>query len=208
MSKSFEYWNNLSKKIKSPTETKNKRPDTSDLEVDFLLKFLRKTDDILDVGSGTGLIINKLADKVESITAVEKFEGFTKFISNASNILVINADIIGFKIRKQFDTVLLLGVAQYFSAVDVVEIYRNLFEMTKPGGYLIIRNHCGLEVSKTVNGFSEELGTEYFAEYRHVELEKRLIQGVGFSEIEVFDILPDTINVWKDTKHFFFVCKK
>jgi SAM-dependent methyltransferase len=203
-----QYWESLSKKIQNPVETKNKRPDTSDLEIDFLTKFLNSTDDVLDIGSGSGLIINKLIDSVGRITAVEKFEGFTKFIVEHPNMLVINADLIGFKMRKQFDAVLCFGVAQCFAKADMTIIYKSLFEMTKPGGLLIVRMHCGLEKDKIVNGYSEELGTNYFAEYRHVEAEINLLKEVGYSSIEKFDIFPDTLNVWPDTRHFIFVCKK
>jgi SAM-dependent methyltransferase len=208
MSESTAYWENLSKKIQNPSETKNKRPDTSDLEVDFISNYLKPSDELLDVGSGTGLITNKLIDKVSHITAVEKFEGFTKYIVNHPNMLVINADILGFKIRKQFDLVLFLGVAQCFKKIDAVEMYRSLFEMTKPGGVLIVRMHCGLEKDKIINGFSEELQTNYFAEYRYVNDEIETLKMVGYDTVEKHDILPDSLNVWPDTRHFIFVCKK
>jgi SAM-dependent methyltransferase len=208
MADSTAYWENLSKKIQNPGETKNKRPDTSDLEVDFMTRYIKPTDDVLDIGSGSGLIINKMIDKVGHITAVEKFEGFTKFIVNHPNMLVINADILGFKMRKHFDVVLCLGVAQCFKKSDAVEIYQSLFEMTKPGGVLIVRMHCGLEKDKIVNGYSEELQTNYFAEYRHVKDEIETLKKIGFTTVEKHDILPDTLNVWPDTRHFIFVCKK
>lgn len=208
MADSTTYWENLSKKIQNPSETKNKRPDTSDLEVEFISKYLQPGDDVLDIGSGSGLITNKLIDKVGHITAVEKFEGFTKFIVDHPNMLVINADILGFKIRKQFDVVLCLGVAQYFRKDDAIEIYRSLYEMTKPGGVLIVRMHCGLEKDKIVNGYSKELQTNYFAEYRYVNEEVETLKNVGFESVDKHDILPETLNVWPDTRHFIFVCKK
>ena len=208
MADSKTYWESLSKKIQNPTETKNKRPDTSDLEVDFYSRYLKPSDEILDIGSGSGLITNKLIDKVKHITAVEKFEGFTKFIVDHPNMLVINADILGFKMRKTFNVTLCLGVAQCFSLEDAKDIYENLFQMTKPGGTLIVRMHCGLEKTKVVNGYSEELGTNYFAEYRQVDEEINLLKSIGFDNVEKHDILPDTLNVWEDTRHFIFVCKR
>jgi cyclopropane fatty-acyl-phospholipid synthase-like methyltransferase len=208
MADSTTYWENLSKKIQNPSETKNKRPDTSDLEVSFIANYLKPEDEVLDIGSGSGLITNKLIDKVSHITTVEKFTGFTKFIVEHPNMLVINADILGFKMRKQFDAVLCLGVAQYFKKQDALDMYYSLFEMTKPGGVLIVRMHCGLEKDKIVNGYSEELQTNYFAEYRYVNTEVEALKSVGFDTVEKHDILPDTLNVWPDTRHFIFVCKK
>lgn len=209
MNNANEYWESLSKRIKNPVETKNKRPDTSDLEVDFLLPFITPDTTILDVGSGSGLIINRLIDKAQHITAVEKFEGFSKFIVDDPKMYVINADLLGFKIRREFDLVLCMGVAQCFKKEEIIGIYKNLYQMTKPGGILIIRNHCGIAKDKTVNGFSEELGTNYFAQYRQVDSEKELLMNeIGFSEVTIHDIFPDTLNVWNDTRHYLFVCKK
>jgi SAM-dependent methyltransferase len=202
------YWEQLSSKIKNPVQTKNKRPDTSDIEIPFLLDFVKQADDVLDIGSGSGLIINKLVDHVKQITAVEKFEGFTKFILNTEKIFVIHADLRGFKLRKQFDVVLSFGVAQCFAEKEAYEIYKNCFDMVKPGGKMIVRVHCALEEDKTVDGFSEELQTNYFAQYRNVEKEMSYLKNLGFNSVEKFDIFSDELNVWKDTRHFIFVCEK
>lgn len=200
-----DYWENLSKKISDPVQTKNKRPDTSDIEVEFYRKHLSSSTELLDIGSGSGLIINKLHEEVKSVTAVEKYEGFSRFIADVPNMLVINADLLGFKIRKTFDAVLCTGVAQCFPKKDMISIYHNMFDMLKVGGVFISRMHCGLEEDIIVNGYSEELGTDYFAEYRQVDRERALLGEVGFSNVEVFDILPDSLNVWDNSRHFIFV---
>ena len=80
--------------------------------------------------------------------------------------------------------------------------------MTKPGGLLIVRVHCALEEKIVVDGFSEELGTDYFAEFRPVKEEEQLLKDIGFKNVETFDIFPDTLNVWDNSRHFIFVCKK
>ncbi len=208
MSKSNKYWKNLSDKIVNPTQTKNKRPDTSDIEIAFLSNYLSNNDDVLDVGSGSGLIINKLIDYVGSITAVEKYEGFSKFIIDHPNLLVINSDLLDFNMRKEFDVVMSFGVSQYFNSEDVAGIYKRLFRMTKSSGKLIVRTHCGLESNKVINGFSNELGTEYYAEYRHIPNEIKLMEDAGFRFVSQHDIFPDTFNVWPDTRHFIFICEK
>jgi len=208
MDNSNAYWENLSKKITSPGQTKNKRPDTSDIEIEFLRNYVTQNDDVFDIGSGTGLIINKLLPYVKHITAVEKFEGFTKHIVNAENMLVINAEIIGFKMRKKFDTILCTGVAQCFSKTDAKRMYESLFTMLKDKGTLIVRMHCGLKEDVFINGFSEELQTDYFAEYRKKDSEVAMLKEIGLNSIEVHDIFPDELNTWDNTRHFVFVCKK
>lgn len=208
MHKSENYWKNLSERIVNPSETKNKRPDTSDLEIEFLTNYLKKTDEVIDIGSGSGLIVNKLINHVESIVAVEKFEGFTKFIVDNPAVLVVNADLIGFKIRKQFDAALCFGVSQCFEEKSMADIYTNVYSMLKEGGLFIVRMQCGIEKGKTIDGYSDELKTDYFADYRHWEREIEILEKTGFKNIEKFDIFPDSLNVWSDTRHYIFVCKK
>ncbi len=203
-----EYWGELSKVISNPEETKNKRVDTTDIELEFLKKYCDQSTTILDLGSGSGLIINKLLPSVKSITAVEKFEGFSKFISTDPNMLVINADLIGFKIRKEYNIVLCTGVGQCFPRNEMKDIYSNIVDMLDDKGYFISRMHCGIKEDVMVEGFSEELGTDYFAEFRSVDKEVELIKEVGFSEVELVDFLPDSINVWDNTRHYYFICKK
>lgn len=208
MPKSELYWKNLSVKITDPTQTKNKRPDTSDLERDFILEYFQKEDDIVDIGSGSGLIINKLYNNVNSIIAIEKFEGFSKYIVDSPNVLVINADLKDFKIRKQFDGVLCTGVSQCFSLEEMIPIYKNMFAMLKEGGTFIMRMHCGLQEDVIIDGYSDELQTNYFASYRKLDSEIKTLKSTGFKEIQTFDIFPDTLNVWENTRHFMFVAKK
>lgn len=203
---SRDYWGNVAKNIKSPLEAKNKRPDTSDVELEFLEKFIKSSDSVLDMGCGSGLITNKLLPITKNITAVDKFEGFTKFVDD--EILVINAELLGFKIRKTFDTVLCTGVGQCFVKEEMKDIYSNIFDMLKETGVFLSRMHCGIREDVAVNSYSEELKTDYFAEFRQVESEKQLLLSLGFDSVEIHDFLPDTINVWDNTRHYYFVCKK
>lgn len=203
-----DYWEELAKRIVNPVETKNKRPDTSDLEIEFLKDYVRKEDDVIDLGSGTGLIINKLIPLVNSIVAVEKFAEFTKYIVDTPNMTVINADLRGFKIRKEYDVAMLFGVAQSFYRDDAIEIYKNIYAMLKPGGRFICRIHCGLEEDILVDGFSEELQTNYFAHYRQVDSEIKLLEEIGFKNLQKFDIFPDSLNTWSNSRHFIFVGEK
>ncbi len=206
--KSSKYWCSLSARIKTPGQTKNKRPDTSIFEANFYKKYLKPTDDVLDIGSGSGLIINHLINDVKNITAVEKYEGFTKFIIDKPNMLVINTDLVGFKMRKEFDSVLCTGVAQCFTKKVMFNIYKNIYLMLKKGGVFISRTHCGLNEDVIIDGYSEELKTDYYAEYRHVDSEVELMSSIGFTNIEVHDVLPDELNVWENTRHFIFVARK
>lgn len=208
MSKSEKYWSLLSQKIKSPIETKNKRPDTSNVEIDLYMKYLSPETELLDLGSGSGIIINKLYDKVKSIWAIEKYPGFSQFIEDKDNILVINADLIGFKIRRKFDAILCTGVTQCLERNEASEMYKNCIEMLKEDGILILRSHCGINEDVIIDGYSKELDSVYYAEYRHKAAEINLLNKAGFKNVKTYDILPDSINVWENTRHYIFICKR
>lgn len=162
---------------------------------------------MLDLGSGTGLIVNKIVNSVKKLIAVETFQGFSKFIVDAPNLMVINADLDGFRIRRKFDKVLCTGVMQYFSRPVVDKIYSNVFDMLKDDGLFIMRMHCGLNETVEVFG-SEENGPDFYAEYRHVDLENKILLESGFSDVQVLDEAPEELNVWENTRHFMFVCRK
>jgi cyclopropane fatty-acyl-phospholipid synthase-like methyltransferase len=205
--KSKAYWQKMADSISSQNETTNKR-NNEYLKVDiaFVKRHLDSNDDILDLGAGTGLVTNELIDSVKSIIAVETFEGLTKFIHE--DVLVINAELPTFIIRKEFDKIVCTGVTHFFNQSDVEKIYANAYKMLKPNGKLILRSHCGLTETVVIDGFSKELSSEYFTEYRKLDLEVEIIKSKGFSKVEVFDEVADELNVWKNTRHYYFVCSK
>lgn len=205
--KSKAYWQKMADSISSQNETTNKR-NNNYLKVDiaFVKSHLNQNDEILDMGAGSGLVTNELLDSVSNIIAVETFEGLTKFIHK--DILVINAELPTFKIRKAFDKIICTGVTHFFTKSDVEKIYQNIFNMLKPNGKLILRSHCGLKETVVINGYSEELKSDYFTEYRKLEEEVELIKSTGFTNVEVIDEVADELNVWDNTRHYYFVCQK
>jgi len=71
--------------------------DTSDYDSAFIMKYANSDSDILDLGSGGGLIINKYYRKIKSITAVELFEKFTRFIAKSPNIKICNVNLFDYE---------------------------------------------------------------------------------------------------------------
>lgn len=208
MNTSKNYWHRVSKTMQQPSESRNKRPDTSEKEVLFLKKYLSEDDHVLDLGSGTGLIVNKIVPLVKSLIAVETFQGFSKYILDAPNLMVINADLDGFRIRRKFDKIICTGVMQYFTEPSVNRIYTNIYDMLKSDeGVFIMRIHCGMDETVTVKG-SNENGADFFAEYRHVSLENQILKDVGFKDVQILDEAPEELNVWDNTRHYMFICRK
>ncbi len=199
----IQYYDKMAERIQCPTETRNKAKDFSQFDIEFMKKRASKQKTLLDLGSGTGLLINALVDDFKHITAVEKYQNFSKFISNSPNIEVINADLLALPIKqKTFDIISLFGVMNCFNLAEAKSIYQQAFDLLKSGGSLIVKNQMGIHEDVTVNGFSEEIGSNYFANYRHVEAEIALLQTFGFSDVCKFDIYPKEYNRWENT-HFY-----
>lgn len=207
MTESDKYWERMSKNIQDQSQTYNKKSDVSPKDAQFIRNYLSPTDKVIDIGSGSGLIVNKILPFVKEITAVETFKGLSKYIQTDPKILVINAKLENFYIRKEYDVALSTGVMQFFEKTDAVEIYTNIFNMVKKGGLFLMRMHCGLKETVVIH-HSIELDQEYFAEFRQVDEEKKLLEDIGFIDVQVLDEAPEELNVWENTRHFMFICKK
>ncbi len=181
-----------------------KNSDFSNIDAEFVLNYASKESSILDLGAGTGLLINKIYDKVSKIVAVEPFVKFTDYIVKSDNINIINQTINDYDTDEKFDFVTLFGVMQYFSEQEAVDIYNKIRKYLKPKGKIIIKNQFGTENDVNVQGYSEELGKEYFSQYRYLQKEVKILENTGFKNIEIFDIYPPECNRWQNT-HFYAI---
>lgn len=181
-----------------------KNSDFSQIDAEFILKLATKDSQILDLASGTGLIINKIYNKVGKIFAVEPFKNFTKFIEKSSNIQIINENIFTFIPNQKYDLITLFAVMHYFNEEEAIKIYAKYLPFLKNKGKIIIKNQFGINEDVLVNGFSEELQTNYYAQYRHIYKEVKILEAIGYKNIEVFDIYPPECNRWDNT-HFYSI---
>jgi ubiquinone/menaquinone biosynthesis C-methylase UbiE len=87
--KAFDFWINKAENTTTAIDVKlNPINDHTQMDADFILKYADKTTSVLDLGTGTGLIVNKLYDRIGKITCVKPFESFTKYITRSDNIKV------------------------------------------------------------------------------------------------------------------------
>jgi cyclopropane fatty-acyl-phospholipid synthase-like methyltransferase len=182
--------------------------DHTQLDADFIVQYANFNTRILDLGSGTGLIVNKLYDKVGSITCVEPFKEFTQFIEKSGNISIFNQTIMDFNSADAFDLVTIFGVMQYFSEQEAVEIYAKYYPYLKERGKLIVKNQLGVSEDVIVEGYSEEQKTDYFSHYRHIGKEQKIIETIGYKNVEVHDIYPPECNRWDNTHFYAIVAEK
>ncbi|MCR5266681.1 MAG: class I SAM-dependent methyltransferase [Cyanobacteria bacterium RUI128] len=178
--------------------------DYTDIDAKFILKYLDNDKTVLDLGSGTGLIVNKISDKAKSIDCVEVFEEFSQFIEKKENVQIINTDIKSYNTDKKYDLILLFGIIQYFSKDEATDIYNKCYDYLKPNGRIIIKNQFGIKDDVIASGYSEEQKADYFSEYRHIDKETNMLKTAGFDNLEITDIYPAYANRWNNT-HFYAI---
>ncbi len=178
--------------------------DFTDRDAQFILKYATANSSILDLGSGSGLIVNKIYQHVKRIVAVEAFQEFAKYIVEAPNVEVVTKDISCFESNQEFDIITMFGISQYFNLDEISAIYRRFYKNVKPGGLLIVKNQFGVFDDVLVSGYSEELKTNYYSHYRHLPKEMETIKAAGFVSVESVDIYPPECNRWKNT-HFYAI---
>ena len=185
-----------------------KNSDFSDIDTAFIRKYTNNSSSVLDLGSGTGLIVNKLFPYVKSIIAVEPFIQFTQYIAKKNNITVINSNIAEFSTDMKFDIILFFALMHYVDEIEAASIYRKYINYLSKNGKMIVKNQFGLHKDVTIDGFSEELQENYFAQYRLLIKEVRLLHEAGFGKIEIVDIYPKECNRWDDTHFYALVAEK
>ena len=201
------YYEQLAKKISTPTETRNKAPDFSAFDIDFVRRFAGASKNLLDLGSGTGLLINPLVKAFGQITAVEKYPQFSRFIAQEPHVELIHADLSAFEASDKYDLVTIFGVMNFFNRDEALRLYRKAVHWIKPGGMLIIKHQMGVQEDVLVDGYSEELGAQYYSEYRWVRHEMQLVAEAGFTVDEPVDIYPSAFNRWPNTHFYALVCR-
>ena len=205
----LNYWTKVASNIFEPVAVKvNPINDFTDYDVKFIIKFSNSNSKILDLASGTGMIINKLASHVNYIVAVEAYKEFSKFIDEVDNINVINEDIMKFSTNEMFDLITMFGIVQYFNEEEVRNLYIKYSKNLKLGGMFIIKNQFGVHKDVIVNGYSKELKTNYFSNYRHIDKEVNILKNLGFKNIEVIDIYPPECNRWSNTHFYAIISEK
>jgi HAD superfamily phosphoserine phosphatase-like hydrolase len=206
--RSHQYYKSLAESISSPQETRNRAPDSTEWDVALVKRYSSVSHDLLDLGSGTGLMINEIAASFRSVMAVEKYKEFSRFIKPRPNLDIINEDVLNLDIHRKFHLVTLFGLMNFFSDLEAKMIYKKAFESLQAGGQMIVKHQMGIESDVTVTGISEELGVEYFSNYRSLSREKEILLEVGFHVEDEIDIYPPPLNRWPNTHFYALVAQR
>lgn len=174
-------------------------------DIRLVLKHLRPSSSILDLGAGTCMLSHALVGNDRTIDAVEKFGAFLAMSPDNPQINKIHSDIMDFTPSKKYDVILIFGVINFFSRDEEILLYRKCASALGEGGTLIVKNQCGINAEKVVDNYSAELAANYHARYPAVVDQKELLS--SYFTVEVIDIYPPELNRWEDTHFYAFVCK-
>lgn len=100
---------------------------------------LKRDDSIIDVGGGSGLLVNHLSKKFSEITVLEPSKSMTNNIAD-SNITIINSTIQEWNSKKKYDGVICFDSLHHFA-----NGYQNGYEQVMFGIYKMI-DHAKKEV--------------------------------------------------------------
>lgn len=173
-------------------------------ELDLLRSLNRNPDSILDLGSGHGELSKTYASGKAQLTAVDFEITFNNSFS-APNERFILCDVLDFETSETWDVVLLMGVALYLTDEESSRLYQKISAMFTKAGVAIIKHQVRLGEGKIFNGYSQELGSQYWGRYPSLDREHKMLR-------DVFPIVhqvpyPDEFNRWPDTRHMAFVCR-
>lgn len=145
---------------------------------DFFIENLAEGQNVLDIGSGNGVLDKKIAENFEKINLVgielnkDNFE-WAKKNSSHPNITFINDDALKYDFKDKFDVVILSNVLEHIE--KRVEFLRKVREKCRPKYFLIrvpmFERDWKIPLQKEL-GLNYFLDSTHFIEYCFDELEK------------------------------------
>lgn len=187
--------------------------DHRDVDVKFIEQYTNNSSKVLDLGAGPCYLAEKLLDKVSRIDCVEPIVSALKKVSDNvktnKNVHIYNCTIQDFTSTEKYDVVTAFGVMHYFNENECNKIYKKIRTILMPGGVLIVKNQFGLYDNVTIDSFSKEIGDNYFAQYRTLDLELNNLKSSGFKDVKVFAIYDeiDSANRFSNTHFYSLVAK-
>jgi 2-polyprenyl-3-methyl-5-hydroxy-6-metoxy-1,4-benzoquinol methylase len=188
MNKTEKFWNRLSKNYDKPDEINKVSEYTS---IEYIKKYLKNSDIVLDLGCATGTIASSIADRVKEMHGIDISYKMIQIAKERAierkieNIVFSKSTIFDKKyMRYSFNVILAFSILHLLE--DIEKVMKRINEILKPGGYFFSLTPCLGE--KKLLGVLSCLGYKigilpYVRSFRIDELEK-LIADSNFHIVE------------------------
>jgi SAM-dependent methyltransferase len=191
------FWERMAQK----TDNRWTPSNMFDWEVSVMSELAPDVQSILDLGSGHGKLSRQLLKDGGRLLAVDWIDKYKDAFEEPNQQFVCSG-LTSFDTDEQFDLVLLFGVVTCLEEAEERKMYENMDRHLKPGGHAVVKNQCSNKDEFVVNGYSEDLGSQYSARYPAIEEQKASL-GEHFSNIETIRY-PAEFNRWDNSSHILF----
>lgn len=144
--------------------------------VDNLLRDVKRSERLLDLGSGMGYWAERFAKSFGSVIAVEKsavlFRALEQRCSRYANITTVQCDVMSFDHHLNYDAVFLGGMLMYLNDADAAALLRGLSPYVSAEGIILCRETTVCDGVVTRDG-------EYQAVYRSLSAYRSLFEDCG-----------------------------
>lgn len=193
------FWDKMAKSYDVSTE--KHFHDTNSKIIDYTKQYCKKSDSLLDLGCGTGVIIIDLADCVNKLTAVDSSAEMIKMARQkllCRNITNINFEIDNISeldfIEEKYNIITAFNLLLYLSSPDIV--LKKIYDGLPSGGYFISVTDCMGEklILKGIMKFVSTLGFIPKMNYFTTSALESIIESTGFQIVfseNVHDGIPN-----------------
>lgn len=203
--KADAFWQRRTKIENPRVATHYKEDDMHVYDIEFIKKHIKENDALLDLGAGTCYLTNMLIPYVSEIKAVDKFADFLNHAEDHPKLTVEACDLVEYKDDKKYNMVMMFGVANFLPDTELEKIYEFISNHLLPNGKFIIKHASGVKKDVVIDNYSELIGDNYHALYRHLDKDVVMLSQY-FDNVEVVDIYPDKLNPWDNTHFYAYVC--
>lgn len=160
---------------------------------------------VLDLGAGTGELLQPFANRAELVTAVDMVPAFLGRIPEFKGLERVVGNLETFVPSRRYELVLMFGVVTHLSVDDESKIYGRVAGALSVGGRAIIKHQCSDGAGFTVDRPpTAEDTVGYVGRYPAVEDQVRQL-GQHFTRIEVTHY-PESLRRYDNSHDCAFVC--
>ncbi|WP_207644264.1 class I SAM-dependent methyltransferase [Desulfitobacterium hafniense] len=178
-----------------------------DYDIRLIKRYINHHSMVLDLGCGTGIIEERLAGDVYNILGVDKYKQFLNKAYRHPNVVYKTGDVVTYCDEALYDLILSFGVIQYMDTDQINSMLQNCSKMLLDSGHIIIKAQFGIKEAFTVDKYSEELGSHYYACYHQIDDIVSACKKLSYS-VEVIDIYPEYLNRWENTHDYAVILRK